>query len=201
MQRSATLTTSLLMRYLKKSSTSRIIDEKHTYSLNNSRRNRQLRELLVDEQQGFCAYTEKYITPIDACEVDHFDDSKKGQPFDDYWNWYAVLRWINLMKRPIEEHQPILTPYSDDVPDRIVYRDGMFTSTNEDDVEAQNLIKLLKWNDPGLAEERHAHIERIKWMQDKFDGTDSDFAEFIKRKPRNLSFITALQAELDLILT
>jgi len=157
--------------------------------------------MLVEEQQGFCAYTEKYVTPIDACEIDHFDDTKKDQPDDGYWNWYAVLRWANLMKRPIQEHLPILDPNSDYVSDRIVYSNGLFSPVNEDDLEAQNLINLLKWNDPGLVEERAEHIERIRWMKDRFDGSDLDFAEFIKRKPRNLSYITALEAELGLKLT
>ena len=55
---------------------------------------------MISEQKNFCAYTEKYLKPLDSPEVEHFNSKIKYQ--DDYYNYYAVLRAANLYKQDDE---------------------------------------------------------------------------------------------------
>lgn len=155
-----------------------------------------IRAELLCEQWGFCAYTERYITPIDACDIEHFDERLKETAADSYWNWYAVLRWSNQRKKRIEKFLPILAPHDPSVPARIHYRDGQFLPVDEVDLEARNLIEFLGWNDPTLAQYRNKFVARKR--QDYLDLFAEDRAAFVaytRRNPENLSFLTALEAE------
>ena len=92
-------------------------------------------------------------------------------------------------------------PYSDELSERIQYQHGMFVTTNSNDVEAQNLIELLRWNDPGLAETRDRHVSRIESLRAYFPDSDEEFVEFLRRDPANLSYISAVEAALGLAFT
>ncbi|MEM7536521.1 MAG: hypothetical protein AAF639_30335 [Chloroflexota bacterium] len=187
------------MRYLAKSNPSKILEEGWRYSIPSHRP--KIREELLKEQYNFCAYTERYITPIDACDIEHFDERKKkninGE--DDYWNWYAVHHWINMHKRSITNFSPIMLPYDDTLPERIRYVDGEFRAIDEDDIEAHHLIEFLGWNNPKVAEYRAKVIARHREVHQLFfAGDDEKFIEYMKQDSENLSFITALEAELGL---
>lgn len=185
------------MKYLNKSTESEIIKQAWRYATKSHRQ--RIRNELLREQRGFCAYTERFVTPIDALEIEHFDDRLKGKSDDSYWNWYAVHRWINQKKRPIDKFLPILTPYDVNLSDRIHYEAGGFWPINAQDIEAENLIEFLGWNDPTLAQVRENHVSRLKYMRDNFfSGNNSAFLEYIKQDPENLSYKTVLEAELDL---
>ena len=79
---------------------------------------RQIRETLLNEQRRFCRYSERFVQATDSCDVEHLDPRLKGTDRDGYWNWYAVLHWINSLNKPrkIEAFLPILEPHSPDVP-------------------------------------------------------------------------------------
>ena len=188
----------LTMRYLAKSNQSKILKEGWQYSTSSHRP--KIRAELLKEQHNFCAYTERYITPIDACDIEHFDERKKNNKGeDDYWNWYAVHHWINMHKRSIKEFLPIMLPYDETLPDRICYVNGEFRAIDEDDIEARHLIEFLGWNNPKIAEYRAKMIARYREVHELFfAGDDMRFIEYMKEDPENLSFITALEAELDL---
>lgn len=188
------------MKYLNKSAQSQVIQNKWRYATTSHRP--KIRAELLREQQGFCAYTERYVAPIDACEIEHFDNRLKGTADDDYWNWYAVHRWINQQKRPIAAFLPILLPHDRTLPNRIRYQDGQFQAMHEKDLEAQNLIKFLMWNDPTLALYRNKFVARLKQIKaDFFPGDKTGFLDYISSDPENLNFITVLEAELGLSLT
>lgn len=187
------------MRYLSKNSQSIVI--KHNWKYTNSRHRPKIREALIEEQQGYCAYSEKYISPIDASEIEHFDDRKKNTSSDDYWNWYAVLRKMNQIKmgKKIQNYLPILEPHNPEVSQRICYKAGQFQTVSPEDIEAQNLINFLGWNDPTVAREREGFINRMKQDRVRFFSDDiQGFIEYIKDYPENSSFITALKAELGI---
>ncbi|MEZ4674268.1 MAG: hypothetical protein R2932_08510 [Caldilineaceae bacterium] len=78
----------LPMRYLRKLPESRITREAWRYETDSHRP--KIRAELLIEQRGYCAYTERYVNPLDSCDIEHFDNRLKGQPEDGYWNWYAV---------------------------------------------------------------------------------------------------------------
>ena len=189
------------MRYLSKNSQSVIITNNWKYT--NSGHRPKIRQVLIQEQQGYCAYSEKYISPTHASEIEHFDDRKKKTADDNYWNWYAVLRKMNQIKmgKKIENYMPILDPHDPQVSQRIYYKAGQFQTVQPGDIEAQNLIDFLGWNSPTLAREREGFINRMKQDRSRFFSNNTqDFIDYLKDKerPDNLSFITALEIELGI---
>jgi hypothetical protein len=185
------------MKYLAKNPQSPIVEAGWRYSTKSHRL--KIRQQLLNEQRGFCAYTERYVAPLDACEIEHFDDRKKNTLGDSYWNWYAVHRWINLRKPRIENFLPILMPYDPTLPKRIHYSEGAFRAIDSADIEAVNLIEFLSWNDPTLAAFRQKHIALIRDTQNRFFRNDpAGFRAYIVENPANLSFQTVLEAELGL---
>lgn len=185
------------MRYLRKSATSEIIKQGWQYATAHHRP--KIREALLKEQSNFCAYTERYIAPIDACDIEHFDERKKHTTDDSYWNWYAVHHWINLRKRAIEPYLPMMSPYDETLADRIRYSDGEFRAVHEDDIEAIHLIEFLGWNEPTIAAYRAKTIARIKELRALHQNDDA-FLVYITARPEYLSFISVLEVELGLSL-
>lgn len=183
------------MRYLRKSNNSQVLANDWQYPKDSKK----IREELGYEQIGFCAYSERYMKRTDAVDVEHFDPRLKNTENDNYWNWYAVLSWMNKHKpRNIEPFEPILQPYSEEVRRRVHYQHGQFLVVNPDDQEALNLITYLGWNKPELAEDRRKHVKRIREVQQKLGGTQDEFFDFLLRDPDNLSFFSALNVELDI---
>lgn len=183
------------MRYLSKSEQSEIIKQGWRYEKRGDRP--KIRNALLREQHNFCAYTERYVAPIDACDIEHFDDRKKHTEQDDYWNWYAVHHWLNLRKRRIDTFLPILSPYDESLLERVRYESGAFRPINENDTEAINLIDFLGWNNPTIAAYRAKTVERIKEIR-ALHNDDAAFVEFMIARPEYLSFITVLEVELEL---
>jgi len=185
------------MRYLRKSAQSKIISNQWQYS--NQRDRTKIRQELLNEQMGFCAYSERYIQSTDAVDVEHFDARLKSTENDSYWNWYTVLHWINQHKpRNIEPFEPILKPYSADLNQRIKYENGQFIAVDPNDKEAENLIQYLGWNRPELYEDRRKHIERIRFVQQVYKDNQDQFFDYLVNHPDNLSFFSAMSVELGL---
>lgn len=153
------------------------------------------RDALIELQKGFCAYSERYLKPLDSVEVEHFDPRKKNNPEDGFGNWHAVIRWMNAHKfRRIDRYEPLpdLTSWS---PERVRYEHGLFTCDDRD-IETQNLIEFLSVNRQEVFEERSNHIARLRAIQRKF-GNDL-LIEILRDSPADLSFPTAIVAELGI---
>lgn len=183
------------MRYLSKTPESEVLANGWIYS-SYAKRNRQIKEALATEQLNFCAYSERYLHPLDAYDVEHFDDRKKETPEDDYWNYYAVLHSINSKKRSIEQFLPILTPLSQDLTDRITFDDWEFRAVDDADEEAKNLIEFLNVNGPEIYEERKDHVERLRFLMENLGA--EQFVSMILRDASYLSFWTAVETMLEL---
>ncbi len=184
------------MRFLRKKQDSNILKEELRYREKGE--NTHLRNELLNDQYGFCAYSEAFIRPIDLAEIDHFDPGKKNTDEDSYHNWYAVLPKFNRTKPiKLDKYLPILDPNSDEINDRIEYDDGYYFPVNEEDTEAENLIKFLGLNKYELAEERQNHISRIKQIRE-FCESDEEFIKILSKDKFQLSFITALENELSI---
>lgn len=152
-------------------------------------------EALIKHQKGYCAYSERYLKPLDSVELEHFYPRKKNTDVDGFANWHAVIRWMNAHKaRRIENYEPLPDIITWD-PKRVWYERGLFVC-REDDKEAQNLINFLGVNRQEVFEERANHIARIRNMRQKV-GDDMLF-ELLSETPEQLSFPTAIQAELDI---
>jgi hypothetical protein len=103
--------------------------------------------------------------------------------------------------KKIDPFLPMLQPHSPDVPRRIQYQDGQFITAFEGDQEANNLIRFLGWNRPELAKDRSNHVKRVRDLRSFFDDQQSEFVDYLREHPENLSFATALEAELVLDLS
>ena len=190
------------MRYLKKTPESRILTAGWTYSDQDSRANRKIRDELLREQQQFCAYSEKYVQPTESCDIEHFDPRLKHTAQDGYWNWYAVLHWMNNHKPKIERFLPLPAPFSPGLSERIRYEAGQFVAVSDADFEAKNLILFLGWNRPELSKERNNHVSRVRTLRDELLGGDEEaFLAYLQEHPQELSFATALRSELRIDVT
>jgi len=184
------------MKYLSKKNDSEILKKEWKYETKSQRP--KIRAALLKEQKGFCAYSERYIQQTDSPEIEHFDPRIKPTSKDGYQNWYAVLNWLNIHKpKKIEPHLPILHPSSPDLKERILYKDGLFQVANKDDEEAQNLINFLGWNKMEVVTDRQKHVQRVKFMKEML-AEETLFLEQLKKDKLNLSFATALEAELGI---
>ena len=188
------------MRHLVKSEQSEILTKGLKYKDGNSYNNAKIRAILIAEQGGFCAYTEKYIDSITSVDVEHFNDRLKNTDEDNYYNWYAVLHWLNNRKVSINSYLPILHPYENASQKRVHYQNGVYQVVNAGDTEAQNLIDFLQLNRYELHHERMNGIKRVKYLLEILGGIDQ-LKTYLQIDQSSLSFFTALEAELDLDLS
>ncbi|MFT5648240.1 MAG: hypothetical protein ACI976_002938 [Aureispira sp.] len=182
------------MRYLTKKDDSTILAEELSYDTQSQRL--RIKELLISEQFGFCAYSERYIKNTDAIDIEHFDGRIKATSDDSYFNWYAVLHWMNAHKpkKLDERFLPLPAPYASNLQQRIRYQGGIFVC-NKDDIEAGNLIKYLGFNNPKLVADRKNHVTRITFLRTQME---EGFEDYLATHKEELSFITALEIELEL---
>jgi len=185
------------MRFLQKPGETPAEFEGLHYS-NKSHRAR-IRKLLVAVQRGFCAYSERRLgEQLDAEEVEHFNDGKKGEADDGFHNWYAVLRKVNQLKMGKHwlDYQPLPAPHTNEVQQRIEYGGGMFCPRNPDDEPVRNLIKFTGANDYPVVEDRRNHISRLRWYKSVLP--EQEFLKMFQNDPPQLSFPSALEHELGI---
>jgi hypothetical protein len=149
------------MRRIIKNIESIVLKEGLTYKVNGD--NSSLRKAILDEQLRFCAYTDTYIGRSDKFDLDHFNPKLKGKEEDNYENWYAVkAQWNSEKASKWEKYQPVIPPNHPALEERIIYFEGDYIVADQNDIEASNLIQLLKLDDPDLAVERKRYIARRK---------------------------------------
>lgn len=185
------------MRKAFKNPDSKIVTEKLNYVSGNSTNNKKIAEILFDEQKKFCAYTDEYISRTDAKDIEHFNPTLKGTAQDNYNNWFLVKhQWNKEKSYKWEEFQPILHPTANDFEDRIIYVSGDYIFKSDADVEAKNLISLLKLNDAGLADKRKKYISR-KASEISAFGLDANtfFSVLINEDTCQVSYLRAIKEE------
>lgn len=150
------------MRRAYKNPTSSILTNGLRYQANNGANNKKIAELLLQEQKGYCAYTDELISRTDAKDIEHFNPYLKGTANDHYNNWFVVKhQWNKEKSQKWADFQPVLHPTTPDFEDRIIYISGDYIAAPNDE-EASNLIKLLQLDDLMLAEKRKKYINRRK---------------------------------------
>lgn len=190
------------MQFLRKNPNSEILQQKLTYSAVKDRK--ELRKKLLEEQKGFCAYSERFIQETDRCDIEHFyPKAEYPEKEDDYFNLYAVLSWLNehKPKKIAPYFFPILEPNSPDLYSRIKYENGLFIAVKKEDIEATNLIKFLGLNRPELYNDRQNHVQRIESLKSLCGGDEAMFLQTLQEDRFNFSFITALEVELAISLS
>jgi len=185
------------MRKAIKNPDSEIIKNNLSYIRGNSANNKKIANILFAEQKKFCAYTDEYISRTDARDIEHFDPTLKDTPKDNYTNWFLVKhQWNKEKSYKWEEFQPALHPTADDFEERIVYIAGDYMRMSETDKEAKNVIKLLKLDDPGLADERKRYIKRKREeMELMAQDATTFFSTLINNDPPRVSYLRAIKEE------
>jgi hypothetical protein len=153
------------------------------------------RQALSDIQRNFCAYSERYLKPLDSVDVEHFDPRLKNSASDNIYNWHAVIHWLNMRKsNRIEDFEP-LPDLRTWTADRISYRNGFF-ECDATDVETSNLIDFLGVNRKEAYDERAKQVARIRRIMEMIGS--EELIEFLAESPDDLSFPTAIATELGL---
>ncbi len=191
------------MRFLLKGN-QHIINQIQNNGLSYEHNRNTLRDLLLREQKNFCAYTEWYFEKTASPEIEHFDNCKKGTKQDNYYNWYVVKRWSNAHKPDIGDYLPIMEPSNSAVFTKIEYSDNQFIIKDKNDrdyTKLDNLLKFIGCNKIEVATDRQNHIDKLKTIMELYETKEEFKNNYLKKHRQDLSFITAIQYELDLDLT
>lgn len=185
-----------MQRIIKKQN-SEIISQDLKYIGGNSGNNQNISKILFNEQKGFCAYTEEYIGRADAKDIEHFNPNLKGNNADGYSNWFLVKhQWNKEKASKWEDYQPILHPTHVDFNSRILYDNGDYRVADSNDIEATNLVNLIKLDDVILADERKKYIRRKKDEIEKFNQSAINFFEIlIQADMKQINYLRAIQEE------
>ena len=186
------------MKFLAKKANSKIIEAGIVYKVKSDNTN--LRNLLIEEQKNYCAYTEKYLHPLDQVDVEHFDSSKKKTVDDNYYNYYAVITTANKYKKDKKYKGASFFDNrfyqnSEELNARIGFSNNIFFEKNDNDAEARDFIDFLGLNHPKLSDERSKHVQRMKDHFSTSGYTIEKIKEYFLKYKAELSFITALNVE------
>lgn len=165
--------------------------------------NTALREILFKEQKGFCSYTETYLGRTDQKDIDHFNPSKDYSERNNYLNLYLCKsQWNKEKSNKWTDFQPVLSPLNDDFEKRITYNKELklFEATDENDIEATNLVTLLKLDEYDLSVERRKYIEFCRDMMKFYTSPKEYFQKVIQIDKTTLKFIRSLEIEFDVSL-
>lgn len=187
------------MKFFSKRKDSEILKDKIVYKKNATANNKRLLDLLLQEQKGFCAYTEHYVdVGVDTAEVEHLDATKKYS--DDYHNYYAVVRKANLRKIA-KDRKNIRYTFFDSLffqdpvalHSRIGYDGEIYFEKDANDVEARDFIDFLGFNDPEIVRSRIAHVNRLTEIFKAANYDKEQQQNYLSRHKKDLSYVTAIE--------
>jgi sulfatase maturation enzyme AslB (radical SAM superfamily) len=82
---------------------------------------------------------------------------------------------------------------------KIIYDNGDYRVSDSTDIKSINLIKLIKLDDPLLADERKKYIRRKKDEIEKYGESAEDFFEIlIQSDIKQISYLRAIQEEFEI---
>lgn len=180
------------MKRVIKTDTSLVLQNGLNYKVNGD--NKLLSSTLLKEHKNFCAYTEEYLGINDAVDIEHFNPNLKGKDGDNYNNWFSVKHKPNLIKKT-SWVEPILHPCNEDFEERVIYVDGIYI-WKPGDIEAENLITLLKLDDQIFSNERKRYINRKKERMAELGVSPEEyFKEKVEKDIDHLKYLRAIQEE------
>lgn len=164
----------------------------------NNGNNTNLRKILLKEQKGFCSYTETYLGRTDQKDIDHFNPTQGFINRNKYFNLLLCKAlWNREKSDKWDKFQPVLSPFSDEFETKVIYNKelNLFEAHDENDAEAQHLVKLLKLDDYDLSIERKKYIELCKELMNYYESPTIYFQKIIEKSPTELKFIRSLEEE------
>lgn len=160
-----------------------------------------LRQILYAEQKGFCAYTETFLGRTDQKDIDHFNPLVNYIERNNYQNLFLCKsQWNKEKSNKWEKFQPVLSPLNTDFENRIQYNIDLklFEAADETDMEAKNLVTLLKLDDYDLSLERRKYIALCLEMMQTYDNPIKYFETVIRLSKHTLQFISSLEIEFNI---
>jgi len=189
------------MRHIQKPEDSEVLKQNLTYKKGGD--NRKLRQILVEEQGGFCAYTDKHFKS-ETSNIDHFKPQKLLKEGEDgYHNWFAIYYTTNVVEKRAKWKEPILRPTDPTIVERIWYKKNEIDKTiivdyAPEDEAAENFVNIMGLNRNILAEERAAFVGRLRLLKHNLsiDQIKNHFLTY----PLEVDFYRLTEWELDIIL-
>ena len=163
--------------------------------------NSNLRQILFNEQKGFCAYTETFLGRSDEKDINHFNPSQDYNERNNYTNLFLCKsQWNKEKSNKWKDFQPVLSPLNNDFEKRIDYNKELklFEAKDQNDIDAKNLVKLLKLDNPDLSIERKKYIELCHELIENYENPKVFFQKIIKMNIGNLQFIRSLEIEFEI---
>lgn len=184
------------MKRIIKKENSEILKQNLKYKVKGN--NSKISEILLNEQNHICAYTETYIESTDQADIDHFNPNLKGKTKDNYKNWFAIKTKWNKKKSSSWEN-PMLYPTDKDFEERIIYDNGDYILNKLEDIPAKNLLKLVNLNDDKLSDQRKRYIaRRRKEIKESSLSAQDFFDDYMKDYPEGVKFIRAIEEEFEI---
>jgi len=170
--------------------------------------NEALRAALLEEQHGYCAYTERRIDELhDTVAVEHFQPRSQGGS-DEVDNLYATLQSANQRKRRKEKDykkgHPLFCDRFFQEPggfeSRIEYLEGDFfyAAREGDDELGKALIDYLAFNDPEYVEARRNHVQRLCGLFADAGWDRERQRRYLLEHPADAHYPSVLRAELGI---
>ena len=193
------------MKFLSKSPQSLVLAKNLVYETTNDARNARIKKMLIDEQKGFCAYSEKVFQGLDSAEIEHFNRLLKKA--DNYYNYYAVVRSVNTHKSKKDRQykgasffQSLFFQSKEGFAQRIHFliSDNVYEEIDPNDTEARDFIDYLGLNSEQVVSDRIRHISRLR---DLPHSTEDNWFNYFRKHRYKLSFVTAIEAAFTLDLT
>lgn len=188
------------MRFLPKRPDSTMALSGLRYTKSAAEKNREIKRLLIQEQFGFCAYSEQRLSSADKADVEHLNPAKKYA--DDYRNYYAVEVSVHRRKtqRDIKFQgssffESLFFQDENELWRRIRVNEGAFEEIHPGDHEARDLIQYLGMNDYDLYKDRSAHVARVVAL---ISETGMEPITYLEKYPQEIHFPSALAAALGM---
>jgi hypothetical protein len=200
------------MKFLPKSENSNVLQTGLIYKKGQSKNNANLLTVLLEEQKGFCAYTEEVLLENSLCpEVEHFDPAKKYA--DDYYNYYVVSKYANKRKMKLDRsgffskalfYDSLFFQNLETLKNRVGYGEGIYYEIDAADMEAAGFIEYIGLNDPFIKKKRDNAIRRIR-RDIAENATQEEIISYFKQElaesRETISFITAIEQEFNINLS
>ncbi len=159
-----------------------------------------IRQQLLSEQSGFCAYTEDFIAHNSADqELEHFNKDLKKTVADGYYNWYVSSRWVNSPKQKGEKLVPDVIKNSSrslaDIAADIDCDEYGFFAKN-DNAETQELINFLCLDSSELSEKIRQQICFLDFL--KFEKEVAVEPTLFQFPEKFLNYISAVACYLQI---
>jgi uncharacterized protein (TIGR02646 family) len=151
--------------YLEKCSTGEEISE----ALKSKYRDSRIKELLLRETNGKCAYCESKITHISFGDVEHIVPKTKMPELTFlYSNLTLACSICNNNKSSLHgDEESIINPYSGN-PEQKMFALGIILYAKSGSPDADNTITLLDLNRAGLLEKRREKVDKIVILIDRW---------------------------------